>query len=65
MEVTKEYKISKFQTLILPNVLNMFTPFKKKVVWSKIWRAMPTMKFGLSEYLVPVRIEKINIMGAP
>ena len=49
MEVTKEYKISKFQTLILPNVLNMFTPFKKKVVWSKIWRAMPTVKFGLNE----------------
>ena len=40
-------------------------PFKKKAVWSKIWRALPTMKFGLDECSAPIIIEKIKILGAP
>ena len=42
-----------------------YTLLKKKVVLSKIGRAMMTMKFGLDEYSAPIGIENIKILGAP
>jgi len=44
--------------------LSYNTIYQKKVICSNNWRAMPSIKYGLDEYLAQQRIEKIKILGA-